>query len=218
LAFVYDPDGDLQQGQNETADIYISLSNGQEAIQITRNLFPESSPVWLDDQTLVYIREEQQYWIIRYNLTNQQESILYQADMLLKDLRFIPGQDWLGFVSGAVGSQQLARLYLADGRVELLGEPSSFIGAPDWSLDWGWLYLGPGEGGTALWAWRADQAPQVLYDGPGLEARPQYQPNGEGLLFAAQKSEGAWWLWWLPNEGGQEAQSLVPGREGLWLP
>lgn len=72
--------------QDQHADIYLTELGQNDLQQLTNDKWIESSPLWIDDQTLIYIRNKAgKYQIIRHPLTKATE-IIYESTKAIFNL------------------------------------------------------------------------------------------------------------------------------------
>ena len=65
--------------QNQQSDIFLKTIGNNESQQLTNDKWVESSPIWLDEKTILYIRKNSdQYQIIRQPLTKSIE-VIYES-------------------------------------------------------------------------------------------------------------------------------------------
>ncbi|MCL4879798.1 MAG: serine/threonine-protein kinase [Anaerolineae bacterium] len=228
IVYLFDPDGNLSDDNIEQIEVYISRSDGSDAQPVTSNLSEEVSPIWTPDGNhILFVRTVNgvaRYRIIQYDLTTEDEMVLYEDNGYAANLSISPdGQQLVYAVQRTTNpnSREIFRLDIASESATQVTRNDS----PEWSPHWNdtgerILYLKQGVAGAAIAEMLADGSILAqIYDGAGEDDTVVYSPDAKYVLFSAEDEDGIRNLFLLPrNRLIAEQITHLGGYNAIWLP
>ena len=184
---------DLEQNKNN-AELYLMPVGGGEATRLTTTAASEFSPVWYDDNTIMYCRGNQ---ILSMNLGSKRESVVAECERGFEGFKVAPDGKSLVYISTipVKRPEHIEKLFIGLGKTTgRINEDLMYRHWDNWVDEIPHIYLVQLQNGKAV----MDKAVDILggepYETPmrpwGGTEQYNYSPDSKLIAYTCRKKTG----------------------------
>ena len=184
---------DMEQNKNNT-ELYLMPAKGGEATRLTTTAASEFSPVWYDQNTLMFCRDTQ---IVSMNVNDMKESVVAECSRGFEGFKVAPDGKSLVYISTipVERPENIEKLYAGlDKTTGRINENLMYRHWDNWVDEIPHIYYAPVENGKAM----MDKAKDILEGEPfetpmrpwGGTEQYNYSPDSKTIAYTCRKKTG----------------------------
>ena len=184
---------DMEQNKNN-AELYLMPAEGGDGVRLTTTAASEFSPVWYDDNTIMFCRGNQ---ILSMNLDSRKETVVAECERGFEGFKLSPDGKTIAYISTipVERPENLNKLYEGlDKTTGRINEDLMYRHWDNWVDEIPRIYVVPVENGKAVMEKAVDILGSEPYETPmrpwGGTEQYNFSPDSKTLAYTCRKKTG----------------------------